>query len=76
MPFSKYDMGNEHIEAMRVAYRRICDVLQLDCRREDPMTEIIVMKIVELAEVGEYDPMQVSERVLADLKASHSGIRT
>jgi hypothetical protein len=72
MPSSKHDIGNEHLEAMRAAYRRVCDVLQLDCHREDPMTEIIVIKIVELAKVGEYDPMQVSECVLAALKASHS----
>ena len=36
------------------------------------MTEIVVMKIVELAKVTEYDPMQVSERVLAELASSHS----
>ena len=72
MPFSKYDIDNEHIEAMQTAFRRVCDVLQLDCGREDPMTEIVVVKIVELAKVGEYDPVQVSECVLAELKASRS----
>ena len=47
MPFSRYDIDNEHIEAMRRAFQRVCDMLQLDSGREDPMTEIIVMKIVE-----------------------------
>ena len=72
MPFSRYDIDNEHIEAMRAAFRRVCDVLQLDSGREDPMTEIIVMKIVELAKTGDHDPVQVSERVLAELASSHS----
>jgi hypothetical protein len=72
MPFSKYDIDNKHIQAMQGAFRRICDVLQLDCGRDDSMTEIVVIKIVELAKAGEHDPVQVSERVLAELASSHS----
>jgi hypothetical protein len=72
MPFSKYNIDNEHIEAMQGAFRRVCHVLQLDSGREDPMTEIIALKIVELAKTGAHDPVQVSECVLAELKASHS----
>ena len=48
------------------------DQLSQGATREDPMTEIIVMKIVELAKTGEHDPVQVSERVLAELASSHS----
>jgi hypothetical protein len=55
---------------MRAAFHRVCDVLQLDCGRDDSLTKIVVMKIVELMEAGEHDPVQVSERVLADLKSS------
>jgi hypothetical protein len=33
----------EHIEAMREAFQRVCDIRQLDCGREDPMTELVVM---------------------------------
>ena len=58
MPFSKHGVDSEHIEAMRVAFHRVCDVLQLDCGRADQMTEIVVMKIVELAKIGEYDPVR------------------
>jgi hypothetical protein len=71
MPLSKSDIDPEHIEAMRAAFRRVCNVLQVDYGREDPMTEIIVIKIAELAKTGEYDPVQVSERVLAEFNASH-----
>ena len=73
MLFSKYDIDPEHIEAMQAAFRQVCDVLQLDYDREDPMTEIVAMKIVELAKFGELDPVQVSERILAELKASLHG---
>jgi len=70
MPFSKYDLDPEHIEAMRAAFHRVCDVLQLDCGREDPMTEIVVMKIVEIATAGELDPERLCIDTLAALEAS------
>jgi hypothetical protein len=68
MPFSKFNVDPEHIEAMRAAFRRVCDVLQLDCGRDDPMTELIVMKIVERAKAGELDPERLCIDVLAQLR--------
>lgn len=56
MPFANYTVDPERIEAMRAAFHRVCDVLQLDCGTQDRMTERIVMKIVELAKTGELDP--------------------
>jgi hypothetical protein len=56
MPFSKHNIDPEYIEAMRAAFHRVCDALQLNCHADDPMTEIVVMKIVELANAGELDP--------------------
>ena len=52
MPFSNYDIEPEHIEAMRAAFYRVCDTLQLKFDRDDPMTEVIAEKIVVLAEDG------------------------
>ena len=46
MPFSRLDLDPEHIEAMRAAFNRVCDILQLSCDREDPLTELVVMKIL------------------------------
>jgi hypothetical protein len=37
------------------------------CDRDDPMTEVIVTKIVELAEAGEHDAHRLAELVLNDL---------
>jgi hypothetical protein len=41
--------------------------LQLSCDREDPMTEIVVTRIVELANAGENDPDILCFTVLAEL---------
>jgi hypothetical protein len=68
MPFSRYRTVDPSLmEAMRAAFYRVCDVLQLSCDREDPMTEIVVTKIVELAKAGENDPEILCFTVLAEL---------
>jgi hypothetical protein len=66
MPFPRYDVDPEMMEAMRAAFYRVCDVLQLSCDREDPLTEIVVTKIVELAKAGERDPEKLCFDVLAE----------
>jgi hypothetical protein len=53
MPFSKHYVEPEHIEAMRCAFKRVCDALMLKCGVDDPMTEIIVNKIVALGKAGD-----------------------
>jgi hypothetical protein len=68
MPFSRYKTADSSLmEAMRAAFYRVCDVLQLSCDREDPMTEVVVTKIVELAKAGERDPEILCFTVLAEL---------
>jgi hypothetical protein len=60
-------LDRKHIEAMRAAFRRVCDRLQLECSREDPRINHVVMKIVELAKAGEFDPERLCSAVLAEL---------
>jgi hypothetical protein len=67
MPFSKHLMDPARIEAMRAAFRKVCDALMLRCDVEDPMMEVIVAKIVALAEAGEHDANRLSELVLYDI---------
>jgi hypothetical protein len=69
MPFSKHQIDPAHIEAMRAAFKKVCDALLLKCDREDPMTEIIVTKIVALVKGGEHDANRLAEIVLNDLAA-------
>jgi hypothetical protein len=67
MPFSKHQIDPAHIEAMRSAFQKACDALLLKCDVDDPMTEIIVNKIVALAKAGEHDANRLAELVLNDL---------
>jgi hypothetical protein len=67
MPFSKHHIDPAHIEAMRSAFRKVCDALLLKCDRDDPMTEVIADKIVALAKAGEHDANRLAELVLNDL---------
>jgi hypothetical protein len=66
MPFSEY-MEHEHIEAMRAVFHKVCDALSLNGHVDDPMTELVVNKIVALAEAGKHDADQLAEHVLNDL---------
>jgi hypothetical protein len=67
MPFGKHQVDRLHIEAMRSAFKYVCDALLLRCDVDDPMTEIIVTKIVALAKAGEHDANRLAELVLNDL---------
>jgi hypothetical protein len=67
MPFSKHVVDPAHIEAMRSAFQKVCDVLLLKCDADDRMTEIIVNKIVALAEAGEHDADRLASTVLNEL---------
>jgi hypothetical protein len=62
------------MEAMRAAFYRVCDVLQLSCDREDPPTDIVVTKIVELAKAGERDPDILCSKVWAKLETPAKGV--
>jgi hypothetical protein len=67
MPFGKQHIDPAQVEAMRSAFQNLCDALMLRCDGDDPMTEIIVTKIVALAKAGEQDAIRLVELVLNDL---------
>ena len=67
MSFSQYHVEPAHIEAMRSAFHRVCEVLLLKCDKEDPMTEVIVSKIVTAAKAGVHDADRLAVLVLNDL---------
>jgi hypothetical protein len=68
MPFSRYGADPGLMDAMKEAFRRVCKALRLNCAVEDPMTEIVVLKIVELAKAGESEPERLCAGVLAQLQ--------
>ena len=67
MPFSKHHVEPGHMEAMRGAFYKVCDALLLKGDVDDPITEIIVDKIVALAKAGEHDADRLAELVLNEL---------
>ena len=67
MPFSKHYVDPLHIEAMRTAFYKVWDALLLNGDVDDPMTEVVVNKIVALAKAGEHDANRLAEHVLNDL---------
>jgi hypothetical protein len=73
MPFSKHCIDPAHIEAMRAAFKKVCDARLLKCDKDDPMTEIIANKIVALAKVGEHDADRLASKVLADFADDAAG---
>jgi hypothetical protein len=68
MPFSKHHFDSALMDVMRLAFQKVCDALELKCEVGDPMTEIIVEKIVAWAKAGEHDDKSIAAKVLADLK--------
>jgi hypothetical protein len=69
MPFSRYKIADSSLmEAMRAAFHKVCEELQLNCDREDPLTEVVITKIVELAKAGECCPEILCRKVLAELE--------
>jgi hypothetical protein len=75
MPFSKHQVSPEHVEAMRSAFHKVCAVLQLDCKPGEPLTDVIVEKIIEHARAGETDPERLCSQVLMELAELPSGGR-
>jgi hypothetical protein len=67
MLFANYLSEPTHIEAMRSAFRKVCGVLQLRCDADGPVTDRIVMKIVEHAKAGELNPDRLCSQVLRDI---------
>jgi hypothetical protein len=69
MRLPTWDTDPAHIEAMRSASQKVCEALQLNCGVDDRTTDLVVMKIVEIAKDGECDPDFVCKRVLHDLRS-------
>jgi hypothetical protein len=59
----------KQIATMTQAYEQALQRLQL-VDRDDPLTEIVAKKIIELAKRGELDPAALCEKALADLDQS------
>ncbi len=75
MPFSKYQINPEYFEAVHSAFYKVCDALLLKGDVDDPMTEIIVDKIMALAKADEHDAERLADLVLNDLADDDQAVR-
>jgi hypothetical protein len=56
---------------MRRAFQKVCHALRINGDVNDPMTELIVTKIVGLAKAGDYDPDRLCSKVLISMGMGH-----
>jgi hypothetical protein len=57
------------IQIMTAAYEGACRALQL-ADRSDPITEMVAKKVIEIAQLGERDPVRICDRALQELGVS------
>jgi hypothetical protein len=59
-------MGPEEIKRLVTAYEQTLKAIHL-VNRNDPITEIVAKKIIEIAQTGVKDPAQISQQAIKDL---------
>ena len=62
-------LSPEDISRLAAAYEATLQALNL-VDRNDPITELIARKIIEIGQTGVRDPLQISRLVLTDLGAT------
>jgi hypothetical protein len=67
MPVASREVLLPSNEAMRRAFQKVCRVLRINGDVNDPMTELIVTKIVGLAKAGDNDADRLCSKVLASM---------
>jgi hypothetical protein len=72
VPFRKFSLAPEQVAPMRAAFDKLCKALDLSCEPEDPATDLIAMKIMEVAATGELDPDRICAKVLEQWKTAPS----
>jgi hypothetical protein len=63
----------EHFQTMHRAFDAVCAKLQLSTGTEDRVTELVAVKIIELAAAGERNPDRLTARVLAEFGIENDG---
>ncbi len=57
-----------HIEAMVFAFEAVCLELRLAQRPNDPLREMVALKVIEFAQRGEREPQRLRDLALAALR--------
>jgi hypothetical protein len=65
---SEASFNDADIKCMTAAYEAALDKLRLN-DREDPVTEVIASKVIQVFRSGEHDPIKICARTLTELGA-------
>jgi hypothetical protein len=63
----------EHIQAMHKAFEAVCAKLELSTAAVDQVTELVALRIMELARAGERDANRLTARTLAEFGVGNDG---
>ena len=63
----------EHIQAMHRAFDAVCAKLELSTAAVDQVTELVALRIIELARAGEQDANRLTARTLAEFGVGNDG---
>jgi hypothetical protein len=63
----------EHVQAMNEAFHAVCGKLELFAGTGDRASELVALKIIELANAGEKDADRLTARVLAEFGVENDG---
>jgi hypothetical protein len=69
MPFRKFALMAEQVEPLREAFGKVCEALGLSFSPEDPATDLVAIKILDVAATGELDPDRICDTVLSQLRS-------
>ena len=57
----------ETVQAMQSAYDEVCELLGLSKQKDDGVTELVALKIIEIATAGEREAIRLREGALRSL---------
>ncbi len=69
-PIQEQRTATEEIRRLELAYKYALHSLSLVDRRDDPLTEMIARKIIEIGATGVRDPSEISEIAAKQLSSS------
>lgn len=68
-------LGPEELERLASAYEAALKALQLT-NRQDPVTELVARKIIEVGQTGWRDPAKICEIALGELAPQLAGVNS
>lgn len=58
----------EEIATLVAAYDRLCASLHLESSRYAAANELVALKVIEIAQAGDLDPVSIHDRAIVELR--------